>query len=78
LGGRSYLLRRDPKVRTLTSYYCVLILDKANDEELNSRGIDIRPYIESSLIEIENKTGLVHQEEYLTKLRELRLKYHSN
>ena len=78
LGGRSYLLRRDPKVRTLTTYYCVLILDKANDEELNSRGIDIRPYIESSLMEIENKTGLVHQKEYLTKLRELRLKYHSN
>ena len=76
LGGRSYLLRRDPKVRTLTTYYCVLILDKANDEELNSKGIDIRPYIESSLMEIENKTGLVHQKEYLTKLRELRLKYH--
>jgi hypothetical protein len=78
LGGRSYLLRRDPKVRTLTTYYCVLILDKANDEELNSKGIDIRPYIGSSLMEIENKTGLVHQKEYLTKLRELRLKYHPN
>ena len=76
LGGRSYLLRRDPKVRTLTTYYCVLILDKANDEELNSKGIDIRPYIGSSLMEIENQTGLVHQKEYLTKLRKLRLKYH--
>ena len=78
LGGRSYLLRRDPKLRTLTTYYCVLILDKANDEELNSKGIDIRPYIGSSLMEIENKTGLVHQKEYLTKLRELRFKYHPN
>ena len=76
LGGRSYLLRRDPKVRTLTTYYCVLILDKANDEELNSKGIDIRPYIGSSLMDIENRTGLVHQEEYLTKLRKLRLKYY--
>jgi hypothetical protein len=76
LGGRSYLLRRDPKVRTLTTYYCVLILDKANDEELNSKGIDIRPYIGSSLMEIENQTGLVHQKEYLTNLRKLRLKYH--
>ena len=76
LGGRSYLLRRDPKVRTLTTYYCVLMLDKANDEELNSKGIDIRPYIGSLLMEIENQTGLVHQKEYLTKLRELRLKYH--
>ena len=76
LGGRSYLLRRDPKVRTLTTYYCVLILDKANDKELNSKGIDIRPYIRSSLMEIERQTGLVHQKEYLTLLRELRLKYH--
>jgi hypothetical protein len=76
LGGRSYLLRRDPKVRTLTTYYCVLILDKANDEELNSKGIDIRPYIGSLSMEIENQTGLIHQKEYLTKLRELRLKYH--
>ena len=78
LGGRSYLLRRDPKVRTLTTYYCVLILDKANDEELNSKGIDIRPYIRSSLMEIENHTGLVHQQDYLAKLREIRLKYHPN
>src|SRR5210317_1048701 len=76
LGGRSYLLRRDPKVRTLTTYYCVLILDRANDEELNSKGIDIRPYIGSSLKEIENQTGLVYRKEYLTKLKELWLKYH--
>ena len=75
LGGRSYLLRRDPKVRTLTIYYCVLILDLANDEEINSRGIDIRPYLRSSLMDIENQTGLLHQKEYLTKLKELRLKY---
>jgi hypothetical protein len=78
LGGRSYLLRRDPKVRTLTTYYCVLMLDKANDEELNSKGIDIRPYIGSSLMEIKNQTGFIYQKEYLTKLRELTLKYHPN
>jgi hypothetical protein len=78
LGGRSYLLRRDPKVRTLTTYYCVLTLDKANDDEFNSRGIDIRPYIESSLMEIENQTGLVHQKKYLATLSNLRLKYHTN
>ena len=75
LGGRSYLLRRTPKVRALTTYYCVLILDKANDEELNSRGIDIRPYIKSSLLEIKNQIGLIHQKEYITSLSELSLKY---
>jgi hypothetical protein len=75
LGGRSYLLRRTPKVRALTTYYCVLILDRANDEELNSRGIDIRPYIKSSLLEIKNQIGLIHQKEYITSLSELSLKY---
>jgi len=75
LGGRSYLLRRSPKVRALTTYYCVLILDRANDEELNSRGIDIRPYIKSSLLEIKNQIGLIHQKEYITRLSELSLKY---
>ena len=78
LGGRSYLLRRGPKVRTLTTYYCVLILDKANDKELNSKGIDIRPYINSSLMEIENQIGLIHQEEYVAKLNDLSLKYQTN
>jgi len=75
LGGRSYLLRRSPKVRALITYYCVLILDRANDDELNAKGIDIRPYIKSSLMEIKNQIGLVHQKEYLAKLRELSLKY---
>ena len=75
LGGRSYLLRRNPKVRVLTTYYCVLILDWANDAEINSRGIDIRPYIKSSLMEIKNQIGLIHQKEYITRLSELSLKY---
>jgi NADH:ubiquinone oxidoreductase subunit C len=75
LGGRSYLLRRSPKVRALTTYYSVLILDRANDEELNSKGIDIRPYIRSSLLEIKNQIGLIHQKEYITRLSELSLKY---
>lgn len=76
LGGRSYLLRRSPKVRTLTTYYCVLALDRANEEELNSKGIDIRPYIKSSLLEVKNQIGLIYQKEYITKLNELNLKYY--
>jgi NADH:ubiquinone oxidoreductase subunit C len=77
LGGRSYLLRRSPKVRALTTYYCVLALDQANAEELNSKGIDIRPYIKSSLLEVKNQIGLIYQKEYITKLSELNLKYFS-
>lgn len=74
-GGRSYLLRRSPKIRALITYYCVLALDRANDEEINSRGIDIRPYIKSSLMEIKNQIGLIYQKEYIAKLSELSLKY---
>ncbi len=77
LGGRSYLLRRSPKVRALTGYYCVLALDKANDLELNAKGIDIRPYIKSSLMEVKNQIGLIYQKEYITRLSELNLKYYS-
>ena len=76
LGGRSYLLRRSPKVRALTTYYCVLALDRANDEQLNSKGIDIRPYIKSSVLEIKNQIGLIYQKEYIKKLSELSLKYY--
>ena len=75
LGGRSYLLRRGPKERALTIYYCVLILDRANDAQLNAKGIDIRPYITSSLQEIQNQMGLIYQKEYIAKLNELNLKY---
>ncbi len=75
LGGRSYLLRRSPRIRALTTYYCVLAIDKANEEELNSKGIDIRPYIQSSLLEIKNQIGLIYQKEYIAKLNEIILKY---
>ena len=77
LGGRSYLLRRSPKVRALTTYYCVLALDMANDEELNSKGIDIRPYIKSSIMEVKNQIGLIYQKEYIPKLSDLNLKYYT-
>jgi hypothetical protein len=75
LGGRSYLLRRSPKIRALTTYYCVLALDRANEEELNSKGIDIRPYIQSCLLEIKNQIGLIYQKDYIARLSELSLKY---
>jgi hypothetical protein len=73
--GRSYLIRRDPKVRTLAYYYCVLILDKANDVKLNTYGLDIRPHIKQSYEEIRTHMGLFDQKEYLLKLRSLVKKY---
>jgi len=75
LGGKSYLLRRDSKIRILTTYYCVMILDKANDSKLNSNGIDIRPYIKATLDDIASHMGLIDQREYLKELENLKLKY---
>jgi hypothetical protein len=75
LAGKSYLLRRDSKVRILTTYYSILILDRANDETLNRHGIDIRPYIDFLFYEILNQRGLVYQRQYLAELVGLKEKY---
>ncbi|MDB9823105.1 hypothetical protein OAC89_05325 [Deltaproteobacteria bacterium] len=75
LGGKGYLLRRDSRLRILTTYYCVLILDIANDKKLNSNGIDIRPHIRSTFNDISNYIGLINQGEYMTELENLMLKY---
>jgi len=75
VAGRNYLLRRDSKIRILTTFYCVLILDTANQEMLNPYGIDIRPYINLSMNDISNQKNLIHQKQYLTKLNSLKEKY---
>ena len=75
LAGRSYLLRRDSKIRILTIYYSVLILDKANDEQLNPGGIDIRPHIAFLLNDLQTQIGLIHQKQYLAEMKQLADKY---
>ncbi len=71
IGGRSYLLRRDSKIRLLTVYYSVLILDRANDMKMNPHGIDIRPHIKNLLKDMSNYTGLEYRGDYLNMLKEL-------
>ena len=75
VGGRSYLLRRDSKIRILTTYYCVLIVDRANEEQMNRHGIDIRPHVASVAEEIRHQRGLVYQKEYMDTLEGLQKKY---
>jgi hypothetical protein len=75
LAGKSYLLRRQPKVRLLTTYYCVLILDRANDLYLNSNGLDIRPHITSLITDISNQMGLMNKAQYRAELERLNAKY---
>ena len=75
LSGRSYLFRRDSTVRTLVSYYCVIIIDRANTETANYYGIDIRPYIEFSMFNIYSQKRLAYQQSYLSELERLKQKY---
>jgi len=75
LGGRSYLMRRDSKVRLLTTYYCILVLDRANDSGMNPNGVDIRPLIASTAKDIRSQKGLIYQKSYLAELSRLADKY---
>jgi hypothetical protein len=75
IGGRNYLMRRDSKIRILTSYYSVLILDRANDTKQNPYGIDIRPYVRLVYGDISGKSGLIFYSEYIKKLTRLKDKY---
>lgn len=74
-GGRSYLLRRDSKIRLLTIYYCILTLDRANDQKMNPNGVDIRPLIAAAARDIRSQMGLTYQREYLAELERLARKY---
>lgn len=75
ISGKSYLLRREARVRVLTTYYSVLVLDRANDALLNTYGIDIRPYIQSLREEILNQNWALHRVQYLQELDRLEEKY---
>ncbi|HJX33642.1 MAG TPA: hypothetical protein VJ373_00570, partial [Desulfatiglandales bacterium] len=75
LGGRGYLFRRDSNIRILITFYSIFIVDLANDRGLNSNGIDIRPAIRTNYSDIIEYMGLTDQDEYLTVLDNLKLKY---
>ncbi|MCU0564067.1 MAG: hypothetical protein MUE48_09040 [Desulfobacterales bacterium] len=74
-GGRSYLLRRDSRTRLLTMYYCILVLDRSNDQKLNPNGIDIRPLVASTARDMRAQRGLTFQKQYLAELDRLARKY---
>lgn len=75
LGGQSYLLRRDSRVRLLTQYYAILILDRANEEKLNEWGLDIRIPLRNLLTDMKSAGNLVRKREYLKRLLDLNAKY---
>ena len=72
LGGQSYLFRRDSRLRILTRYYCMLILDRAAKQKINRYNIDVNYTLETVLEDIQDADSLEYQEQYLTKLKELK------
>ncbi len=78
MGGRSYLFRRDSRSRLLVNYYALLIIDKANQKNINRYGLDIRETIPRLVQEIEATNQLIYKEDYLDKLGELQDKYPDN
>lgn len=75
LGGRAYLARRSAKVRLLTMYYCVLIVDRANDQNQSYNGIDLRLYLDSLQNDMQTQLSLINREEYVSTLETLKAKY---
>lgn len=78
LGGRSYLYRRSPKVRLVVSYYCALIIHRADKVGKNSFGIDLFPMLTALYQEIDSRDDLQFKEEYLTKLSMIQNYYLNN
>ncbi|UCF73969.1 MAG: hypothetical protein JSW35_05895 [Deltaproteobacteria bacterium] len=75
IGGRSYLFRRDTRLRLLLSYYCLLIIHEADKRKMNSFGIDITPFLEPLAEEIEHYQLLYFRKEYAGKLIDIKSYY---
>lgn len=76
IGGRLYLFRRDSTSRMVVSYYAIRIIDRANAHGYNRLGIDLRPFIDTLIDEMENSGGkLRNRESYLDVLYDMKEKY---
>ena len=75
LGGKSYLARRNSKIRILAVFYSLRILDMANDQGLNVHGIDIRPHLDIALNDVRSQQGLAFKKSYIETLEGLKNKY---
>ena len=72
IGGRSYLFRRETRLRLLLYYYSLLIIHEADKKKMNNFGVDITPFLEPLAEEIENYKFLYFRKEYAGKLINLK------
>jgi hypothetical protein len=75
LGGGSYLIRRDSRVRMLTQYYAMRILDMAEQRRLNRWGLDIRQPLEILISDMQGTSNLAQKRAYLRTLRAMQKQY---
>lgn len=76
MGGSLYLFRRDSVSRLVVSYYSILLIDRANRDQKNRHGIDLRPALETLIDEFEN-SGIKtkYRDEYLNTLYQIQDRY---
>jgi len=69
-GGQAYLRRRSPAVEALASFYALLIIDQALEQNHNPHGIDPRPEIDRTRQLLETRP-FIFGERYLEILDEM-------
>jgi len=77
LGGQSYLARRDPVIRVLIRYYCLLIVHQADRQGINSHHIDLPYHLKAITTEIASTNSLENQTLYLTTLETIKNEHQS-
>jgi hypothetical protein len=76
MGGRLYLFRRDSLSRMVVTYYAILLVDDANNQQNNRHGINLKPAVTMLLSEMEvGGSNLKYYEKYIDKLYDLKEKY---
>ncbi len=75
LGGSSYLARRDVKTALVARYYSLMLLYRADRQELNRYGLDIVPMIEMLQRDMRGQSNLKYRSAYLNNLQKMRASY---
>jgi hypothetical protein len=71
MSGRSYLMRRDSKIRILATYYALMVIRLAEEQSLNVYGLDPRNQAALLIEDITNHRRLMYADIYVTQLEGL-------
>jgi hypothetical protein len=76
MGGQAYLRRRTPGTEALASFYALLLIDRAVEQNHNPHGIDLRREIRRTRELVESEP-LLFRERYLAQLEQLAARWES-